>query len=228
LIHGVWSARYDAGVRGRTAIAAMACTCAWAASACVIAQRPVAVPGGTDAAIVLASTAMPEPIAEVGRHAWFAVREPGATGWQRIEYGGFGSGPLDGLSDVRVHAVWTGEVAARAIPCLRDHAAAARPDPYVMVPGPNSNTFVDRLLRGCDLHADLPATAVGKDFRGIAGVSWTSGGTGFQIETPLVGVRLGLTEGIEVHLLTLAFGIDLWPPAIILPLGPGRLGFDDR
>ena len=82
--------------------------------------------------------------------------------------------------------------------------------------------------RWCGLHASLPATAVGKDFRGLAGITRTSGGTGFQIETPLVGVKLGLKEGIEIHLLTLGFGVDFWPPALILPLGPGRLGFDDR
>jgi hypothetical protein len=195
---------------------------------CVIVRRPVVVPDGDDAAIVLASTAMPQPIQYVGRHAWLAVREKGSTSWSRIEYGGFGSGPLDGLADVRVHAVWRGEEAERAIPCLREHVDLAQPEPYVMVPGPNSNTFVDRLLRWCHLHADLPATAVGKDFRGLIGVSRTSGGTGVQLETPLVGLRVGLKEGIEVHLLTLGFGVDFWPPAIILPLGPGRLGFDDR
>ncbi len=213
-------------MRGRAVIGyGVACA---ALGACVILRRPVAVPDGDDAAIVLASTAMPEPIAEVGRHAWLAVREKGQTEWQRIEYGGFGSGPLDGLSDVRVHAIWRGDEAARAIPCLRANRELAQPEPYVMVPGPNSNTFVDRLLRWCHLHADLPATAVGKDFRGLIGITRTSGGTGFQIETPLVGLRLGLKEGIQVHLFTLAFGIDLWPPALILPLGPGRLGFDDR
>jgi hypothetical protein len=199
-----------------------------ALAGCVILRRPVRVPDGDDAAIVLASTAMPQPIQYVGRHAWLAVREKGSTSWERIEYGGFGSGPLDGLADVRVHAVWRGEDAERAIPCLRAHVDEAQPRPYLMVPGPNSNTFVDRLLRWCGLRASLPATAVGKDYRGLVGASWTSGGTGFQIETPLVGVRMGLTEGVEIHLLTLAFGVDLWPPAIILPLGPGRLGFDDR
>jgi hypothetical protein len=208
-------------VRGRAVVLV-------ALAGCVILRRPVRVPDGNDAAIVLASTAMPQPIQYVGRHAWLAVREKGGTSWERIEYGGFGSGPLDGLADVRVHAVWRGAEAERAIPCLRDHVEPAQPRPYLMVPGPNSNTFVDRLLRWCGLHASLPATAVGKDFRGVVGVSWTSGGTGFQIETPLVGVRLGLKEGVEIHLLTLGFGVDLWPPAIILPLGPGRLGFDDR
>jgi len=195
---------------------------------CVILRHPVRAPDGDDAAIMLVSTAMPQPIQYVGRHAWLAVRKKGQTEWDRVEYGGFGSGPVDGLADVRVHAIWRGAEAERAIPCLYEHTERAQPEPYVMVPGPNSNTFVDRLLRWCGLHASLPVTAVGKDFRGLAGVSWTTGGTGFQIETPLVGLRLGLKEGIEVHLLTLGFGIDLWPPAIILPLGPGRLGFDDR
>jgi hypothetical protein len=199
-----------------------------AIAGCVILRRPVRVPDGDDAAIVLASTAMPQPIQYVGRHAWFAVREKGSKDWERIEYGGFGPGALDGLADVRVHAVWRGPEAERAIPCLREHTDLAQPEPYVMVPGPNSNTFVDRLLRWCGLHASLPATAVGKDFRGLIGFTRTTGGTGVQLETPLVGVRIGLEEGIEIHLLTLAFGIDLWPPAIILPLGPGRLGFDDR
>jgi hypothetical protein len=41
-------------------------------------------------------------------------------------------------------------------------------------------------------------------------------------------VRLGLTEGVELHLFGMAFGIDLWPPAFIVPIGPGRLGFEDR
>ena len=56
------------------------------------------------------------------------------------------------------------------------------------------------------------------------GFSKTSGGTGVQLESPLVGLRVGLTEGIEVHLFGLALGVDLWPPAIIVPLGPGRIG----
>jgi hypothetical protein len=41
-------------------------------------------------------------------------------------------------------------------------------------------------------------------------------------------VKIGLKEGLEVHIVGLSFGIDLWPPAIILPLGPGRIGFADR
>ena len=121
--------------------------------------------------------------------------------------------------------------AERGIDCLVKNEGAVEAEiypHYLPWPGPNSNTFVDRLLRLCDLHADLPPTAIGRDYRCVIGMSLTSGGTGFQIETPIFGLRIGLTEGIEVHLLALAFGIDLWPPALILPIDPGRLGFDDR
>ena len=62
----------------------------------------------------------------------------------------------------------------------------------------------------------------------MVGVSWTSGGTGVELETPVAGVRLGLTEGVVVQILGISLGIDFWPPALIVPLGPGRLGFDDR
>ena len=41
-------------------------------------------------------------------------------------------------------------------------------------------------------------------------------------------VYLGLKEGIELHVIGLSIGIDFWPPAIIVPLGPGRIGFADR
>ena len=95
-------------------------------------------------------------------------------------------------------------------------------------PGPNSNTFGDRILRKCNLHASLPATSIGKDWRGWIGAGVTSEGTGVQLETPLLGVKIGLKEGIEIHVIGLSIGVDLWPPAIILPLGPGRLGFADR
>lgn len=199
------------------------------ASGCIINRRALKPPEGQDAAILLASVSMPEPIANIARHAWLAVRLEGETRWRRIEVGGFGSGPLDADGDVMLHAVWRGEEAAKAIPCLKDNASDAHPHgDYLPWPGPNSNTFVDRLLRKCGLRADLPATSIGKDYRGLIGASWTSGGTGFQIETPIVGFKIGLTEGIEIHLFALVIGIDLWPPAIIVPFGPGRLGFDDR
>jgi hypothetical protein len=196
---------------------------------CVFNKRDLVEPPKGEAAVLLVSTEMPQPISDIARHGWFAVRDKGSDDWQRIEVGTFGSGPFDGEGDVMLHEVWTGERATVAIACLRKHAPDYRPGgKYMAWPGPNSNTFVDKLLRTCRLRADLPATSIGRDYRGIIGMSWTSGGTGFQVETPIVGFRLGLTEGVEVHLFGFALGIDLWPPALIVPFGSGRLGFDDR
>ena len=120
-------------------------------------------------------------------------------------------------------------VAEKMIACIRREAPSyPHRNSYHGWPGPNSNTFVDYMMRKCGLRANLAAPSIGKDYRGLIGLSWTSGGTGFQFETPLLGFKLGLTEGIEIHLLGLGIGIDWWPPAIIVPIGPGRIGFDDR
>jgi len=200
-----------------------------ALSGCLLLQHDLKVPEGDQPTVLLVSTAMPEPIADIARHCWFAVRAEGETHWQRIEVGGFGSGPLDGESDIRLHKIWRGPRAQRAIECLRKNASAAHPHGgYLPWPGPNSNTFVDRLLRKCKLDADLPVTAIGKDYRGVIGVGLTSGRTGVQLETPVAGLKIGLTEGIEIHLLGLGIGIDWWPPALIVPFGGGRIGFADR
>ncbi len=205
--------------------------CSAMASACVIGKRPLKTPTTDKAVVMVVSGAMPQPITEIARHAWFAVKPAGSDRWRRIEVGTRSSNPLDdyGGGDVRIHGIWTGKKAEKAIECLVEHGPAwIRKLDYLPWPGPNSNTFVDVMLRKCDLHVDLPATSIGKDYRGLLGASWTSGGTGFQIESPIVGLKLGLTEGVEIHVFGLAVGIDLWPPAIIVPLGGGRIGFDDR
>jgi hypothetical protein len=202
-----------------------------ATAGCVVNERLLEVPETREAVLLLVSTEMPAPIDSISRHAWFAMRRRGESHFSRVEFGGFGSGPFGGVADERLHAAWQGAEAEHAIDCLKEHASEYRrpiSDGYLPWPGPNSNTFVDRLLRECNLHADLPATAIGKDYRGVVGVSATSGGTGVQLETPLAGIRLGLTEGVELHLLVFALGIDFWPPALIVPFGSGRLGFDDR
>jgi hypothetical protein len=71
----------------------------------------------------------------------------------------------------------------------------------------------------------LPATCIGRDYRGAIGASVTSSRTGVQLESVVAGVKVGLVEGIEVHLLGLAIGLHFWPPGITLPVNPGCLGF---
>lgn len=203
------------------------------ASACTIGRRPLTIPPNDQPTVLLISGGLGHPIEEIARHPWFATRRAGEAEWRFWEVGGGGGGedPFDNppYLDPVLHGIWRGGEAEAAIACLEREAPpwleALR---YRLWPGPNSNTFGDVMLRRCDLHASLPVTAIGKDYRGWIGVTWTTEGTGVQIETPLVGLRVGLQEGIELHLLGFGFGVDLWPPAIILPLGEGRLGIADR
>ena len=102
-------------------------------------------------------------------------------------------------------------------------------DNYRSYPGPNSNTFLAHIGREVPaLKLDLPANAIGKDYRPIdhpVGVSPT--GSGVQVSLlGLLGFSLGLQEGLEVNILGLNFGIDLNRPAFRLPF-IGRLGMSD-
>jgi hypothetical protein len=94
-----------------------------------------------------------------------------------------------------------------------------------MWPGPNSNTFTAWVLRAVpELEADLPPTAIGKDYSGSRLVSSAPSGRGFQFSLfGLAGVTASGVEGLEVNLLGLTFGINPFDPALKLPL-VGRLG----
>ena len=88
-----------------------------------------------------------------------------------------------------------------------EKAVASYPYPrtYRMYPGPNSNTFIAHIGREVPaLGLDLPANAIGKDFRPLTaalGVSAT--GRGIQASLlGLLGISVGLEEGIEINLKT--------------------------
>ncbi len=203
--------------------------------ACIVARRSLVMPPNDETTVVLFTGTLGEPLDDIARHPWFAVRHKGETEWQIYEVGGSG-GERDpahhsGYGNPILHGLWRGDAAERAAACIERVGPDVKHDierRYVFYPGPNSNTFGDVVLRECHLHASLPSTSIGKDWRGWIGAGVTSEGTGVQLETPIVGVKIGLREGVEVHVIGLSFGIDLWPPAIILPLGPGRIGFADR
>ncbi len=208
-----------------------------ALSGCVAWQRPVVAPANDgEAALLVASGLMPPPIDDVARHAWFAVRRKGSPQWSTFELWGStgehrGRDPLydHGGGGVMVHAIYRGAEAERMIECLEHETPGWDDDHvYIPIPGPNSNTYVETMMRRCDILGTLPATAIGRDHRGWFGITDTSEGTGFQVDTPIFGIKVGLKEGIEVHLFGFTVGIDFWPPAIIVPFGPGRIGFDDR
>ncbi len=209
-------------------------------SSCAVAKRPVKLPPEDGVATAMLVTgALGPPMEKLARHPWFAIREQGVQQWERWEIGSRGSTDLGyvnhsyrdplGGDEVRVHGVLRGEKAMRFIRCLRRESVRyEHRHVYRVWPGPNSNTYADIMLRRCGFRAELPPTSVGKDYRGIIGVSGTTGGTGVQLETPILGVRVGLTEGVQFHVFSFTVGIDWWPPAIVFPVGDGRLGFADR
>ena len=208
----------------------------WILGGCIVARRTLDMPPNDETTVAVLTGTLGHPIEGIARHPWIVVRRKGATDWQVYEVGGGGteSDPFHDHSEYKdpiLHGMWRGEEADRAADCIEKVAHGEKRDieeHYIFYPGPNSNTFGDRVMRACGLHASLPSTSVGKDWRGWIGAGVTSEGTGLQLETPLIGLKIGLKEGIEIHVVGLSFGIDLWPPAIILPLGPGRLGFADR
>ena len=99
-------------------------------------------------------------------------------------------------------------------------------DSYRTWPGPNSNTFTAHIARAVpELGLDLPSTAIGKDYLGPTRFAARApSGTGYQVSLlGLLGLTLGVEEGLEINVLGLSFGLDPLGLAIKLP-GIGRLG----
>ena len=208
---------------------------ALALAGCLAYQRSLVMPNNDETTVALFSGGRGHPKEAMARHPWFAVRKKGETEWQIYEVGGGGSASEPSknypYTDPILHGLWRGAEGERAAECVSRVGPTVKQQiehSYIFYPGPNSNTFGDVVLRKCKLAASLPSTSVGKDWRGVFGAGITSERTGIQVETPVLGFKIGLKEGIEVHIIGLAIGIDFWPPAIIVPVGPGRIGFADR
>jgi hypothetical protein len=98
-------------------------------------------------------------------------------------------------------------------------------DVYTVWPGPNSNTFIAWLgLQVPELKLDLPATAIGKDWRPISKVFGKSAsGTGVQASIyGLIGITAGYEEGLEINIVGLSIELDIFDLALELP-GIGRV-----
>lgn len=123
-----------------------------------------------------------------------------------------------------------GEAAEKAIVRLNQ---LVKEYPYDQVyriwPGPNSNTFISFLIRHIpELTVELPPNAIGKDWlENHRFFARSESGSGFQFSFfGLFGITIGLAEGLEINILGLNFGIDLWRPALKLPF-VGRIGVKD-
>ncbi|MFM2129136.1 MAG: hypothetical protein RL477_682 [Pseudomonadota bacterium] len=176
-------------------------------------------------------------------HTWIAVKPANApaftsyevTGWGVRRGGGSAINIEEGAPDRHWYgarpeliADVRGSRAAAAIEKIKAAVASyPYPDSYRTWPGPNSNTFVAHLLRQApEIAADLPPTAIGKDFlpNGDVLAPTPSGGGGQMSLLGLAGVLASPEEGIEVNVLGLSFGIDPDELALRLP-GIGKVGF---
>jgi hypothetical protein len=173
-------------------------------------------------------------------HSWIVFKPEGAASYERYEVVGWGVGqgasavrrnlrPPDGRwagNDPVLVTDLRGTEAQALIPAIRA-AIEAYPyaDAYVTWPGPNSNTFVAWIGREVPgLRLNLPSTAIGKDFLGGQLAARTPSGTGLQFSLGgLLGIAVGVEEGLEFNLLGLVIGIDPKRLAIKLP-GLGQLG----
>jgi hypothetical protein len=178
-------------------------------------------------------------------HSWIATKPENGTRWTtyhvlgwRLFRGGAGAVAVEeGVPDRRWYGAEPmlidevrGPRAAAAIPKI---VAAVEsypyPDFYRAWPGPNSNTFISHILRNVpELGVELPPLAIGKDWLAITRpVAFTESGTGVQFSLlGVLGLTVGLAEGVEINLLGLTFGVDFARPALKLPL-VGRLGMKD-
>jgi len=175
-----------------------------------------------------------------GVHTWIAVKPAAATEYTVYEIIGWRLRWQDTALVVRHRAPdmrWFGSVpelvaekrgagVEELIPRI-DKAAHSYPwaGEYTMWPGPNSNTFTAWVLRAVpELEADLPPTAIGKDYFGKKLIGSAPSGRGFQFSLfGLAGLTASTVEGFEVNLLGLTFGINPFDPALKLPL-VGRVG----
>jgi hypothetical protein len=172
-----------------------------------------------------------------GVHTWVAVKPEGAAEYTVYEVIGWRLRWADNVVVVRSRAPdnWfgaegelyaekrgagVGELIERIDKAAREYPYAKT---YSVWPGPNSNTFTAWIARAVpELEADLPATAIGKDYIGSSMVSTAPSGQGFQFSLRgLLGFAASGVDGVELNILGLNFGVS--SSGIKLPL-VGRIG----
>jgi hypothetical protein len=179
-----------------------------------------------------------------GVHTWIAVKGSGATEFTVYEVMGWQlrrAGTAVSVSNRFPDSRWFGN-APELLAELRgdgvddtigkiEAAVASYPyaDRYRVWPGPNSNTFTAHVLRAVpELRADMPPTAIGKDYLAAPFAAAAPSGTGVQINFyGAFGLMVSLEEGLELNFLGLTFGIDPKSLAIKLPMA-GQLGLRGR
>lgn len=177
-------------------------------------------------------------------HTWIATKEKNAadyTVYQVLMWGGYYGDSVVVIEKDVPDRYWFGErpeiifsavgkEAEVMIPQIQD-AVKSYPYPnfYRAYPGPNSNSFVSHVMRLVPGFAtELPSNAIGKDWIHDAKFfDRTESRTGVQLSLyGMLGLTLGLAEGVEINVIGLSFGIDFLRPALKLPI-IGRVGVKD-
>ena len=177
----------------------------------------------------------------VAVHPWIIFKRSGETAYTRYDVIGWRGEDVVQRNYALPDGLWYG-ARPRLLVDHRGDGAEAMIDkieaaigsyPYAQTyrayPGPNSNTFLAHIGREVPaLGLDLPANAIGKDYRPLERpVGLSSSGRGVQASLlGLLGFSIGVAEGFEINVLGLNFGVDLDSPALRLPF-IGRIGMDD-
>ncbi|MBJ7223973.1 MULTISPECIES: DUF3750 domain-containing protein [unclassified Brenneria] len=177
----------------------------------------------------------------VAVHPWIIFKKAGETRYSRYEVVRWGSDNVVRRNYMSADGFWFGAVpkllvehrGADAEAMIPQIEAAIKnypwPRTYRAWPGPNSNTFIAHIGREVpELRLDLPANAIGKDYRSLAHpIGLPPSGRGLQVSLlGVLGVTVGVEEGIEANILGVNLGVDINPPALRLPF-IGRLGYDN-
>jgi hypothetical protein len=171
-------------------------------------------------------------IAQFATHTYLDYREDVHSPWNRIEVYNFRSGIVNKeISKARAHTKKRFGERVRILSQsdglsnpyfardIRAFAANYDDSIYQSYPGPNSNTFMEKMIRKVDgVSAILDHNAIGKESGFYAGM--TSGGTGLKLQSPVLGLAIGFKEGVEVSVLGLSGGISICPLSIRIPLLP--------
>ncbi|MDD2880349.1 MAG: DUF3750 domain-containing protein [Rhodoferax sp.] len=174
-------------------------------------------------------------------HPWIIYKRKGEASYTRFDVVGWRAPQVVQRNYALPDGLWYGSTPELLVEHRGDDAQAMvddieaavanypYADQYRSYPGPNSNTFLAHIGRQVPaLKLDLPANAIGKDYRPLTSpVGVSPSGSGLQISLlGLLGVSVGVQEGLEFNVLGLNFGIDLNTPALRLPFW-GRLGLKD-
>lgn len=125
------------------------------------------------------------------------------------------SGPTYGIQ------TWTGDEAMAILRSLRDSLKGYRfHHRYFAWPGPNSNTYISKVLWKAGVKAMIPGSAIGKHYHRGAEIKRHGRSREWRLNTPIAGVRFDRT-GWECHVLGLSVGRDRRAGKWIVPFGRG-------